>query len=117
MRPRGVCCSVWHRMSLSVMPAVTVPSVSTMPGLMELMRILRGPSSFASDLVTASTVNGVHHAIGAGLAGGVVDDHGGSLVRQMPGDRGADTLGGARHHRYLASQFLAVRAHDRVLSR
>jgi len=31
------------------------PSVSTMSGLMELMRILRGPSSLASDLVTAST--------------------------------------------------------------
>ena len=31
------------------------PSVSTMPGLIELTRILRGPSSFASERVTAST--------------------------------------------------------------
>src|SRR6266513_2467079 len=55
MRPSGVWASVVLRQSLSAIPAACTPSVSTMPGLIELTRILRGPSSFASDLVTAST--------------------------------------------------------------
>ena len=55
MRPRGVCDSMSLRKSLSWMPAERTPSVSTMPGLMELTRIRRGPSSWLSDRVTAST--------------------------------------------------------------
>ena len=36
-------------------PPATVPSVSTMPGLIELTRISFGPSSLASTPVIAST--------------------------------------------------------------
>ena len=55
MRPSGVFDSTCLRKSLSMIPAACTPSVSTMPGLMAFTRILRGPSSLASDLVTAST--------------------------------------------------------------
>ena len=43
------------RKSLSVIPALCVPSVSTMPGLIEFTRMLREPSSSPSERVTAST--------------------------------------------------------------
>lgn len=36
-------------------PAVCVPSVPTIPGLIEFARMFRGPSPFASTWVTAST--------------------------------------------------------------
>ncbi len=55
MRPRGVCASSCLRKSLCVKPAAWTPSVSTIPGLTEFTRILRGPGSLASDLATAST--------------------------------------------------------------
>ena len=55
IRPSGVCASYCFRKSLSTMPAACTPSVSTMPGLIELTRMWRGPSSLASDRVTAST--------------------------------------------------------------
>src|SRR6516165_10211287 len=57
IRPSGVCDSSNLRTALSpaVVPADVVPSVSTRPGLIELTRMLRGPSSLASDRVTAST--------------------------------------------------------------
>ena len=38
-----------------MLPAVWAPSLSTMPGLIELTRILRGPSSAASTWVMVST--------------------------------------------------------------
>src|SRR5881409_2290420 len=55
IRPRGLWASTCLRKSLSSRPAALKPSVSTMPGLMALTRILRGPSSLASERVTAST--------------------------------------------------------------
>src|SRR5262245_8884031 len=55
MRPSGVCASVDLRKSLAAMPAPCSPSVSIMPGLIELTRTLREPSSLARDLVMAST--------------------------------------------------------------
>ncbi len=55
-------------------------------------------------------------AVGTGLAGGIVDHHSGPLVGEVPGDRGADPLGSARHEGDLASQLLSVGAHDRILS-
>src|SRR5439155_6660181 len=55
MRPRGVCDSSCLRKSLSCNPAERTPSVSTMPGLMALTRMFRGPSSFARVRVIAST--------------------------------------------------------------
>src|SRR5262245_21928158 len=76
MRPSGACASNCLRKSLSLAasPADEVPSVSTMPGLIELTRILRGPSSLASDRVT-------------GRLGGAVD---GSPRRGRRGDERAD---------------------------
>ena len=55
IRPSGVWASVCLRKSPSVIPAACVPAVSTMPGLIAFTRILRGPSSLASERVTAST--------------------------------------------------------------
>src|SRR5690348_320973 len=55
IRPSGVCASICLRQSLAAIPVEWKPSVSIMPGLIALTRILRGPSSLASDLVTAST--------------------------------------------------------------
>ena len=55
IRRSGLCASTCLRKSLSVIPAVCVPSVSTMPGLMAFTRILRGPSSLANVCVTAFT--------------------------------------------------------------
>src|SRR6266404_563632 len=55
IRPSGVDASACLRKSLEVIPALCVPSVSTMPGLIEFTRMLRGPSSLANERVTAST--------------------------------------------------------------
>ena len=55
MRPSGVSATNCFSQSLPMTPAVTVPSVSTPPGLMELTRILRGASSLARTAVMAST--------------------------------------------------------------
>src|SRR5215510_557916 len=55
IRPSGVCASYCLRNSLADNPAACTPSVSTMPGLIALTRMFRGPSSLASDLVAAST--------------------------------------------------------------
>src|SRR5438128_5107461 len=55
IRPSGVCDSICFRKSLSCRPAARTPSVSTIPGVMALTRICRGPSSFASVRVIAST--------------------------------------------------------------
>ena len=55
MRPSGVsrsCCSLNSPLSR---PEARRPSVSTMPGSSEFTRILRGPSSLASEIVIAST--------------------------------------------------------------
>ena len=48
--PRLACAFRFQRCR-----ADRVPSVSTIPGLMALTRILRGPSSFANERVIAST--------------------------------------------------------------
>src|SRR3984885_2126795 len=55
MRPSGVCDSAHLWKSLPIKPAVCTPSVSTIPGLIELTRIFFGPSSFDSVRVTEST--------------------------------------------------------------
>src|SRR5580765_5532311 len=55
MRPSDDCDSIHLRKSPSTKPAEWTPSVSIMPGLMELTRILRGPSSLESTTVMAST--------------------------------------------------------------
>ena len=54
MRLSGVRTSISLRKSPSI-PEAWSPSVTTVPGLMALTRILRGPSSLASDFVIAST--------------------------------------------------------------
>jgi hypothetical protein len=54
-RPSGACDSNIVRNSPSVNPPAVEPSVTTTPGLIELTRILRGPSSFANVRVIAST--------------------------------------------------------------
>src|SRR5271170_1780124 len=55
MRPSGVVASTDLRKSPSAKPTACRPSVSTMPGFSEFTRILRGPSSFDSEIVMAST--------------------------------------------------------------
>ena len=50
----GVVASVCLRKSLSMIPALYVPSASTMPGLIEFRRILREPSSLPNKRVTAA---------------------------------------------------------------
>src|SRR5439155_10416828 len=54
-------------------------------------------------------------AVGAFLAGGVVDDHGRPLVGQLFGDGGADPLGRARDDGDFAGQLLCVRGHGGLL--
>jgi hypothetical protein len=53
-RPSGVFDTACFSKSLPTIPAARSPSVSTTPRLMALTRILRGPSSLASALVTVS---------------------------------------------------------------
>ena len=53
--PKGVPASVSFRPSLSAIPALRTPSVSTMPGFKEFTRIFFGPSSLDSETVIAST--------------------------------------------------------------
>ncbi len=48
----------------------------------------------------------VDHLVGARFAGGVVDHHGRAVGGELPGDGGADALGGTRHDRDLAGEFL-----------
>src|SRR5947199_1487282 len=55
MRPSGACVSTIFWKSLPTKPAACTPSVSIIPGLIEFTRIPRGPSSFASTPVMAST--------------------------------------------------------------
>ena len=55
MRPSGIEAVMAE--NPSIMPDERVPSVSTGPGLIELTRILRGPSSFAKVRVRLSTAD------------------------------------------------------------
>lgn len=55
VRPSGACAVRFFSKSEPMKPALIVPSVSTMPGLMVLTRIFFGPSSRASTPVIAST--------------------------------------------------------------
>src|SRR5207244_8008026 len=54
-RPSGACVSTIFWKSLPTNPVAWVPSVSIIPGLIAFTRIFRGPSSFASTPVIAST--------------------------------------------------------------
>src|SRR5258708_18794960 len=69
MRPSAVRASTCLLNSPSEKPAARTPSVSTMPGLMEFTRMLRGPNSLARVLVIASTAPLV--VVYTGVLGGV----------------------------------------------
>jgi hypothetical protein len=49
-----------------------------------------------------------HHAVGAVLAGGVVDDDRRAFIRQMLGDGGANPLGCPGHDRHLVRELAHV---------
>ena len=55
VRPSGVIETNCFSKSHPINPAALVPSVSTMPGLIEFTRIFRGPSSLESTGDAAST--------------------------------------------------------------
>jgi hypothetical protein len=95
-----------------------------MPAL--FTRMSSGPNAFFASENRRSTVrllrdiglhrNGLaalagdlgHHAVGAVLAGGVVDDDRRAFIRQMRGDGGADSLGCAGHDRHLVRELAHV---------
>src|ERR1700719_346604 len=115
VRPSDDCLIKSFSKSEPMKPALTVPSVSTMPGLMELTRIFLGPSSRARTPVMASTAplvavytevlgdiagdgdgfasgggDGSDDFIRAGFAGGVVHDYRRAFGGKGLGDGGSD---------------------------
>src|SRR2546422_498413 len=76
----------------------TEPSVSS-PGLGEETFDVVGPRDVRlnGDRRASFFADAPDDGVGPRLAGGVVDNYGGSLRRQMLGDRGADALGSPCH--------------------
>src|SRR5205085_79069 len=121
MRPNGVCASTLLRRSPWSKPAARTPSVSTMPGVMALTRILLGTSSFASLLFSFSNEmldiclpgelcphghglsitlgDLIHHAIGSLFTGSIVNDDCCTFSSELFGDVSADSLRSAGHDR------------------